>query len=222
MSSLLPSSTASMLFDSGQPTWPPSSPNGQRAATMPTPSNGFPCRASAQSRRRHLVRMSFERTQVSSRSKAVFETVVSLLDAIYRSPGSQEASSSKALLPYPSQSPFLSTLIDRSLSQLERKQSPIVLEVVMAKYGSAPFLAATQAGFTLADSDIYDRMIRGLGTVDGGANRRSRLALSFLTARANDIGCQLCQCPGRIRQIPQINPLGTNGSTFGSRHSHQH
>ncbi len=132
-----------------------------------------------------------ERTQVSSRSKSVFEAVVGLLHAIYLAPGSAVDASNKAQLPYPEESAFLTTLVDRSLSQLERKQSPIVLEVIMAKYGSAPFLAATPGGSTMEDSIIYERMIRGLGTVDGGANRRSRLALSFLAARAQDLGCTL-------------------------------
>lgn len=134
-----------------------------------------------------------ERTQVSSRSKSVFEAVVSLLHAIYHSPSNQaDPSTQTQLLPYPEQSAFLTTLVDRSLSQLERKQSPIVLEVIMAKYGSAPFLAASPGGSTMEDAAIYERMIRGLGTVDGGANRRSRLALNFLTARAQDISCPLC------------------------------
>ncbi|KAJ1020671.1 hypothetical protein NDA16_004064 [Ustilago loliicola] len=133
-----------------------------------------------------------ERTQVSSRSKSVFEAVIALFHAIYQSPKDVIASqSSKALLPFPSQSAFLTTLVDRSLSQLERKQSPIILEVIMAKYGSTSFLAATPGGSTLENSAIYERMIRGLGTVDGGANRRSRLALNFLAARAEDLRCQL-------------------------------
>lgn len=133
-----------------------------------------------------------ERTQVSSRSKSVFEASISLFHAIYASPKDVAASqSSKASLPFPSQSAFLTTLIDRSLLQLERKQSPIILEVIMAKYGSTPFLAAAPGGSTLEDSAIYERMIRGLGTVDGGANRRSRLALNFLVARAEDLRCHL-------------------------------
>ncbi|SJX62299.1 uncharacterized protein SRS1_13146 [Sporisorium reilianum f. sp. reilianum] len=133
-----------------------------------------------------------ERTQVSSRSKAVFEAVIALLDSIHRAPGTQPERASESYLPNPLQSSFLRTLIERSLLQLERKQSPIVLEVIIAKYGSAPFLTAAPGGSTLADSDIYERMIRGLGTVDGGANRRSRLALNFLAARAQDLHCQLC------------------------------
>ncbi|SPO26136.1 uncharacterized protein UTRI_02412 [Ustilago trichophora] len=44
----------------------------------------------------------------------------------------------------------------------------------------------------MAKYAIYERMIHGLGTVDGGANRRSRLALNFLAARAEDLHCQLC------------------------------
>ncbi|CDS02102.1 uncharacterized protein SPSC_05939 [Sporisorium scitamineum] len=133
-----------------------------------------------------------ERTQVSSRSKAVFEAVIALLDAIHQSPGTHPECTSESYLPYPHQSSFLRTLVERSLLQLERKQSPIVLEAIMAKYGSAPFLTAAPGGSTLVDADIYERMIRGLGTVDGGANRRSRLALSFLAARAQDLHCQLC------------------------------
>ncbi|GAC93031.1 hypothetical protein PHSY_000592 [Pseudozyma hubeiensis SY62] len=132
-----------------------------------------------------------ERTQVSSRSKAIFEAIIALLDSIYQSPATASRLPSKAQLPYPSESVCLKTLVDRSLEQLERKQSPIVLEVVVAKYGSEPFFVATPGGATLVDSDIYERMIRGLGTVDGGANRRSRLALSFLAARAQDLECQL-------------------------------
>ena len=132
-----------------------------------------------------------ERTQVSSRSKAVFEATIALLNAIHRSPGMHLERSSESHLPYPQESIFLRTLVERSLLQLERKQSPIVLEVIMAKYGSAPFLLAAPSGSTLADSDIYERMIRGLGTVDGGANRRSRLALSFLAVRAQDLNCRL-------------------------------
>lgn len=134
-----------------------------------------------------------ERTQVSSRSKAVFEAVIALLDSIYQSssPSSDDKKSAKSPLAYPCESVFLTTLVERSLSQLQRKQSPIVLEIIMAKYGSEPFLTATPGGAPLADSDIYDRMIRGLGTVDGGANRRSRLALSFLAARAQDLRCHL-------------------------------
>ncbi|EST08420.1 PIGA, GPI anchor biosynthesis [Kalmanozyma brasiliensis GHG001] len=136
-----------------------------------------------------------ERTQVSSRSKAVFEAVIALFAAIHGSPSKDSQRPPKTPLPYPQDSSFLSTLVERSLSQLERKQSPIVLEVIMAKYGSAPFLVTAPGGSTLADSDIYDRMIRGLGTVDGGANRRSRLALSFLAARAEDLKCQLWPTP---------------------------
>lgn len=103
-----------------------------------------------------------ERTQVSSRSKAVFEALITLLDSIHQSPRTQLERIPKSYLPYPRQSSFLRTLIERSLLQLERKQSPIVLEVIMAKYGSAPFLTASPGGSTLGDADIYERMIRGL------------------------------------------------------------
>lgn len=133
-----------------------------------------------------------ERTQVSSRSKSVFEAVIALFHAIYHTTHHALANqSSKSVLPYPGQSAFLTSLVNRSLLQLERKQSPIILEVIVAKYGSAPFLAATPGGSMLEDSAIYERIIRGLGTVDGGANRRSRLALNFLVARADDLRCQL-------------------------------
>ncbi|SNX84651.1 uncharacterized protein MEPE_03360 [Melanopsichium pennsylvanicum] len=131
-----------------------------------------------------------ERTQVSSRSKSVFEAVLVLLDSIHHTPSTHIQSSNTEPI-NPCKSVFLTTLIERSLLQLERKQSPIVLEVIMANYGSAPLLTATPGGSTLDDSDIYERMIRGLGTVDGGANRRSRLALNFLAARAQDLRCQL-------------------------------
>ncbi|KAI3487191.1 hypothetical protein L1887_48901 [Cichorium endivia] len=142
-----------------------------------------------------------ERTQVSSRTRTVFEAVIALLDAIYL-PSSSSSSSQQPSRQYPDQSAFLITLVDRALSQLERKQSPIVLEVIIAHFGSAPFLTASASllGSKTDDAAIYERMIRGLGTVDGGANRRSRLALSFLIARADDLGCPLRPSTSNAKQ----------------------
>lgn len=143
-----------------------------------------------------------ERTQVSSRTRTVFEAVIALLDAIYQPPSSPSSSPQQPSRQYPDKSTFLTTLVDRALSQLERKQSPIVLEVIIAHFGSAPFLTASASllGSKMDDAAIYERMIRGLGTVDGGANRRSRLALSFLIARADDLGCPLYPSTSKSNQ----------------------
>ena len=151
-----------------------------------------------------------ERTQVSSRCKSVLDAVVALLHSIYQSPSAESERASKSLLPYPKQSAFLRTLVDRSLSQLERKQSPIILEAIMSKYGSAPLLTATPGGSTLDDGAVYERMIRGLGTVDGGANRRSRLALNFLAARAEDLYCPL------TTTVEAESEAGTEAKTWHS------
>ncbi|SPO38010.1 uncharacterized protein PSFLO_03487 [Pseudozyma flocculosa] len=127
-----------------------------------------------------------ERTQIATRSKAVIEAVVALLDRI-----ADPLAERGPVLPFPGDAPFVTDLVSRSFAQLERKQAPIILEVLLAKYGSAPFRQSGPAGASYTDSQIYQRVVRGLGTVDGGANRRSRLALSFLQARAADLGCQL-------------------------------
>ncbi|KAN0064660.1 Phosphatidylinositol N-acetylglucosaminyltransferase GPI3 subunit [Thecaphora frezii] len=134
-----------------------------------------------------------ERTQIATRSKAVIEATIGLIHRIasHTDTNAIANANANALLSYPRDAPFVSDLVARSFAQLERKQAPIILEVLLAKYGSAPFRQQGPAGATYTDSQVYERIVKGLGTVDGGANRRSRLALGFLQARATDLGCQL-------------------------------
>ena len=138
---------------------------------------------------------SAERTQISNRSKALTEALIGLLHFLYHAdtpvPASKDDAKQPAVIPFPQKSSFAKDLAARSFSQLERKPAPIILEIFLAKYGSAPLRCVSPTGVTYTDDQIYQNIIKGLGTTDGGANRRSRLALSFLQARADDLNCTL-------------------------------
>ncbi|PWN51284.1 hypothetical protein IE53DRAFT_55942 [Violaceomyces palustris] len=93
--------------------------------------------------------------------------------------------------PFPSGSSLLlTTLCNRSINALERKQGPLIIEVLVGRFGSAPFLKVMPSSTSRGDW-FYSRLIHGLDSSDGGASRKGKIATSYLKARAQDIGCEL-------------------------------